>query len=219
MIARRLAPLTLDSLGDLPDQCRDCVFWELDPVAARAAERCGGSALAKQAWLSTALLQWGSVGRIAYVDSTPAGYLMYAPPHLVPRSTAFATAPVSADAVLLMTGRVLPTFAGIGLGRMLMQGVAKDLTQRGVRAIEAFGELGHADGDEHVDPGQRAATTGSCQLPADYLLAVGFTTVRPHHRHPRLRLDLRTALSWREDVEHALERLLGSVRTPALSRG
>ena len=219
MIARRLAPLTLDSLDDLPDPCRRCVFWELDPVAARAAERCGSTALAKQAWLSTALLQWGSVGRIAYVDSSPAGYLMYAPPHLVPRSMAFPTAPVSADAVLLMTGRVLPTFAGVGLGRMLMQEVAKDLTRRGVRAIEAFGEGGGADGDDQARLAERAAITGACLLPADYLLAVGFTTVRPHWRHPRLRLDLRMALSWREDVEHALERLLGSVRTPVPSRG
>ena len=48
-------------------------------------------------------------------------------------------------------------------------------------------------------------------LPADYLLAVGFKTVRPHQRYPRLRLELKTAMSWREDVEVALERLLGSM--------
>jgi hypothetical protein len=40
---------------------------------------------------------------------------------------------------------------------------------------------------------------------------VGFKTVRPHHVFPRLRLDLRSALSWREDMEVALERLLGSM--------
>ena len=48
-------------------------------------------------------------------------------------------------------------------------------------------------------------------MPVDYLLAVGFKTVRPHARYPRLRLELKTALSWREDVEVALERLLGSM--------
>jgi len=40
--------------------------------------------------------------------------------------------------------------------------------------------------------------------------SVGFTVVRPHHRHPRLRLELKNAVSWREDVEQALERLLAS---------
>jgi GNAT superfamily N-acetyltransferase len=214
VIARRLAPLTLDSLDDLPVPCRSCVFWELDPVAGARAAESGDPAFEKEAWLSAALLEWGSVGRIAYVDTLPAGYVMYAPPHLVPRAMAFPTAPVSADAVLLMTGRVLPEFAGAGLGRMLVQGVAKDLTRRGVRAIEAYGLATGQSPEE-----SRYVAPGGCVLPAEFLLAVGFKTVRPHHRHPRLRLDLRTALSWREDVEQAIERLLGSVRAPVLTGG
>jgi hypothetical protein len=121
---------------------------------------------------------------------------------------------VSADAVLLMTGRVLPEFAGAGLGRMLVQGVAKDLTRRGIRAIEAYGLASAQTPAE-----SRYVASGGCVLPAEFLLAVGFKTVRPHHRHPRLRLDLRTALSWREDVELAIERLLGSVRAPVLTGG
>jgi hypothetical protein len=40
---------------------------------------------------------------------------------------------------------------------------------------------------------------------------VGFKTVRPHHHFPRLRLELKSTVSWREDVEVALERLLGSM--------
>lgn len=52
-------------------------------------------------------------------------------------------------------------------------------------------------------------------LPADHLLAVGFKTVRPHPVHPRLRLELRTTLSWKEDVELALDRLLGAVQKEA----
>ncbi|KQX61867.1 hypothetical protein [Angustibacter sp. Root456] len=210
MSGRRLEPLTLDSLPDLPTPCRSCVFWELAPVAAQQAERTGDTAFEKEAWLSAALLDWGSVGRIAYVDDVPAGYLMYAPAYLVPRSIAFPTAPVSGDAVLLMTGRVVAGYTGGGLGRMLVQGVAKDLTRRGVRAIEAFGWETSTDR-------ARLQSAGGCVLPADFLRSVGFKTVRPHPRHPRLRLDLRTTLSWREDVEQALERILGSVRAPVLS--
>jgi len=208
---RRLEPLTLDLLADLPGPCRSCVFWELSPVAAGQAQRAGDTEFEKEAWISAALLEWGSVGRIIYVDDVVAGYLMYAPPHLVPRSVAFPTAPVSGDAVLLMTGRVLDEFTGGGIGRVLVQGVAKDLTRRGIRAIEAFGlEQGRPDeGRYRAEPG--------CVLPADFLRSVGFKTVRPHHRHPRLRLDLRTTLSWREDVEQAIERLLGTVRAPALT--
>ncbi|MCW2919665.1 MAG: hypothetical protein JWN52_7733 [Actinomycetia bacterium] len=197
LVSRRLVNVTLDNLDDLPRRCRRCVFWELDPVSRGRAEEVGDPALEKEAWISSTLLEWGSCGKIVYVDGVPAGFVLYAPPLYVPRSVAFPTSPVSADAVLLMTAHVLPEFTGGGLARMLVQGVAKDLTRRGVKAIEAFGDL---KGEE-----------GSCLVPADYLLSVGFKTVRPHHRFPRLRLELKTALSWREDVEVALERLLGSM--------
>ena len=219
MTGRNLVPLTLDTLDQIPPRCRECVFWELDPVAAAQACRAGTTGFEKEAWVSAALLEWGSVGRIALVDDVPAGYLMYAPPHLVPRSVAFPTSPVSGDAVLLMGGRVLTEFGGGGIGRMLVQGVAKDLTRRGVRAIEAFGLAADSHGARAHEQGARRSADQACVLPADFLLAVGFKTVRPHHRHPRLRLDLRTALSWREDVEQAIDRLLGSVRQPVLTKG
>ena len=219
MTGRNLIPLTLDTLDHLPLRCRECVFWELDPVAAGQACRNGTTGFEKEAWLSAALLEWGSVGRIALVDEVPAGHLMYAPPHLVPRSVAFPTSPVSGDAVLLMGGQVLTEFSGGGIGRMLVQGVAKDLTRRGVRAIEAFGLAGEQPDAPRSTSTAPPGPEHGCVLPADFLLAVGFKTVRPHHRHPRLRLDLRTALSWREDVEQAIDRLLGSVRQPVLTKG
>lgn len=196
-MSRRLASITLDNLDDLPIRCRRCVFWELDPVAQARALESDESALEKESWVSSVLLQWGSCGKIVYVDGVAAGFVLYAPPQYVPRSVAFPTSPVSADAVLLMTAHILAEFTGGGLGRMLVQGVVKDMSRRGIRAVEAFGDL-KPDGL-------------SCVTPADYLLAVGFKTVRPHIRYPRLRLEVKTALSWREDVEVALERLLGSM--------
>jgi GNAT superfamily N-acetyltransferase len=197
-MTRRLANVTLDNLGDLPSACRRCVFWELDPVAAERASDAGDTSLEKEAWVSAALLEWGSCGKVLYVDGSPAGFVLYAPPSYVPRSVAFPTSPPSGDAVLLMSATVLPDFAGAGLGRMLVQGVAKDLLGRGVKAIEVFGDA-------------RWSELGHCVLPADYLLAIGFKTIRPHPRYPRLRMELKSAASWREDVEVAIERLLGSM--------
>jgi GNAT superfamily N-acetyltransferase len=204
VVSRRLANITLDNLDDLPRPCRHCVFWELDPVSRDRAEQAGDPALEKEAWVSAMLLEWGSCGKIVYVDGAPAGYVMWAPPAYVPRSVAFPTSPVSGDAVLLMSAQVLPDFGGGGLGRMLVQGAAKDLTRRGIKAIEAFGDA-KWDGPH-------------CVVPADFLLSVGFKTVRPHHRFPRLRLELKNALSWREDVEVALERLLGSMAPEGVLR-
>lgn len=210
-MSRRLANLTLDTLEDLPHPCRECVFWELDPVAAKAACAGGDPGLEKEAWISQTLLEWGSCGKLIYVDDAPAGYVIYAPPAYLPGGRTFPTSPASPDAALLAIAYVSPAYAGAGLGRLLVQGAARDLTARGVKAIETFGD----DSKPNREPG------GGCVAPADFYVAVGFKTVRPHPRFPRLRLELRTALSWRSDVEYALdtlldtitpERLLGTVR-------
>jgi hypothetical protein len=75
--------------------------------------------------------------------------------------------------------------------------------RRGLKAIEAFGDLAWAG--------------PKCVLPAEYLLAVGFKTVRPHPRFPRLRLEVKSTVTWREDVEYALERLFGTVSAPEVA--
>ena len=197
-MARKIERLTLDNLSDLPVACQGCVFWELDPVARARATSCGEAASEKESWVSHVLLEWGSCGRIAYVDGQPAGYVLYAPAVFFPGTASFPTAPVSTDAVLLATGFVGDDFADAGIGRLLMQSVAKDLLKRGdIRAVEAFGTSGPA---------------GRCMLPTDFLLRVGFKTQRQHPKHPRLRLELKSILTWREEVEVALEKLVGAVR-------
>ena len=194
-MGRDVLPLTVDRLDDLTGSCADCVFWELGPALsgrgqARARE-------GKEGWLTSTLLEWGSPGRVVYVDGRCAGYITYAPASLVPRALAFPTAPVSPDAVVLVTARIDPEYAGQGLGRMLVQAAAKDVLRRGNKALEAYGSR---DG------------RAQCLLPADFLRAVGFRTAREHAAYPRLRLDLRTALRWRSEVEQAVERLLAPVR-------
>jgi GNAT superfamily N-acetyltransferase len=195
-MGRQVARLTLDNLPLLPGCCSTCVFWELDPV--RREQVRGHEAEEKAAWLSTMLRDWGSVGRVVHVDDMVAGHLLWAPAVHLPGSAGFATAPVSPDAVLLATGYVDPEYRGQGLGRVLVQSMAKDLVQRGgIRAVEAFGAL-RPRADE-------------CVLPADFLLAVGFRTHRSHPTYPRMRMDLATTVTWREELEAALERLLGVV--------
>lgn len=194
---RDLLPLTVDRLADIGEPCVGCTFWELTPAQASATRGEAGTADVKRGWLTTVLLEWGSPGRVAYVDGMPVGYLTCAPPGFVPRSLAFATAPVAEDALLLVTARIAPEHRGHGIGRSLVQMAAKDALRRGYRALEAF-----------------ASTSGDapCTVPVDFLTEVGFHTVRAHPTHPRVRLDLRTALAWREDVELAVERLLAPVR-------
>ena len=107
------------------------MFWELDPVRRARAEAAGEGAAEKEAWLSRVLLEWGSCGRVVYVDGVAAGFMAYAPPTYLPGAATLPTAPPSEDALLLSTALVLPEHRGGGLGRMLMQGMVKDVVQAG----------------------------------------------------------------------------------------
>lgn len=189
-MARRLVSITVDNADDLPMPCRACAFWE-----------CGGSRpdpSGKDDWLSAVLLESGRCGKILYVDGVVAGFALYAPSQYVVGGPGWGASKVSDDAILLMTARILPEFAATGLGRVLIQSVVKDtLSRRGVKALEAYGDT---QGHEL-----------SCVIPAKFLTAVGFKTFRPHPRFPLHRMEMRSVLSWRGDLEVALERWLGAI--------
>ena len=214
-MSRRVERLTRDTLADLPATVRRDVLWEVDPVRRHRLESLPDEAEAeKAAWVSQVLLEWGSCGRVAYVDDVPAGFVQYAPPVWFPGTSAFATAPVSEDAVQLATVTVFEEYAGAGLGRVLLQTMARDLVKRGgVRAVEAVASARSAESGVACVIG---VVGGGCgPVPAEFLQRVGFRTARAHPSYPRMRLDLRTVLSWRAEVGTAWERLIGAVRPPA----
>jgi GNAT superfamily N-acetyltransferase len=151
-VTRALVPLSMTTIGMLPERCRSCVAWEMESSAARAAVRLGDTEFEKEVWLSGVMLTWGSAGQIVTVDDNPVGFALYAPPTAVPGASAFPTSPVSPDAVLLTSARIRDSHTGQGLARYLLEGVFAELSRRGVRAIELFGREGTPDAE-----GERAA--------------------------------------------------------------
>lgn len=194
-LGRKLVPLGPETLDLLPASCRRCVFWELGARARPRGSEAAG--LQKEAWLSSVVLEWGPAGHVVSVDGEVAGYSLYAPTRVLDQVGFQAARPVSRDAVLLATLAVLPEFEGQGIGRVLLQTMARDLTRRKVRAVEAFAD--------------RAPAGRACHVPAGFLEASGFQVVREHPRYPLMRMDLRTALTWKDAREAALEVL----RVPA----
>jgi GNAT superfamily N-acetyltransferase len=152
----------------------------------------------KETWTSTVLREWGSCGRVALVDGEQVGYAVYAPAAWLPGAHTLPTSPSSPDAVVLATVWVDPAWRRGGIGRLLVQGVARDLVLRGHGALEAYGDT-------------RGRTRGHV-LPAEFLGGIGFKTQRAHPTTPRMRMELRSAISWKDEVEQALERLWGVVR-------
>jgi GNAT superfamily N-acetyltransferase len=210
----------MTTIGSLPERCRACVAWELDAEAVTSAVKLGETEFEKEVWLSGVMLTWGSAGQIVTVDDRPVGFALFAPPTAVPGASAFPTSPVSPDAVLLTTAKILPEFTGQGLARYLMNGVVNALTRRGVRAIEVFGlesdPLPDPE-DPQAAPVELAPDPGlpRCLLPAGFARAVGFEDVAPHFRYPRLRFELGRDIGWKAEVESALEKLFTVIRVPA----
>ncbi|MFZ2177624.1 MAG: GNAT family N-acetyltransferase [Rhodococcus sp. (in: high G+C Gram-positive bacteria)] len=219
-MSTHITSLTLDGLDKLSAHARRCVFWEMDPAAVHSSRGSLDQEFEKEAWLSMVLLEWGSCGQVAVMDGKPVGSALYAPPRTVPRAQLFPTAPVGADAVLLTSLRLEPAGEEQNLGTPLIQAVVSDLVRRGVRALEAFGIRKSDDADVDAADSANAAVAAAtaarecspeeCMIPVELLEANGFEIVAPHHRFPRLRLELHRDHEWKEDVEAALERLLKS---------
>src|SRR3546814_62620 len=179
-MSRKSVRITPDLLDSLPPTCRACLFWELDPVRRGRLDEdeCGAQ---KRDWLSEVLREWGSCGQVAMVDDEPRGYLLYAPPGFVPGAEQFAAGPVAPDAVVLTTAYVDPAMRGGGLGRLMVQGMARDLVRReGCTAVEAFGDS--------------RGRNGGCVAPTGFLSSVGFRTQRAHPTNPRMRMDLHSTI-------------------------
>jgi GNAT superfamily N-acetyltransferase len=175
----------------------DCLYWQLDPVR-RARLSPDEAAEEKRDWVSEVLREWGACGHVILDDDRVVGHALYVPPAFAPGSAGLPTAPVTPDAIQLLTVRVEPAYRDGGLGRLLVRAAAKDLVDRGFVALEAFGSSG--------------SERSGCVLPTGFLSALGFRTQRAHPRHPRMRMELRSTLTWKDEVEQAIGALLGVVR-------
>lgn len=228
MVSARIAPLRLDGFERLPKHARRCVFWEVDPDTLGREDHLTDPEFEKEAWLSMVMLEWGSCGQVATPvpardsgedeEAPCVGYILYAPPHAVPRAQRLPTGPVSADAVLLTSLGVEPGYESDGLPHTLIAQVVAELVRRGVRALEAFGRTAEAAellDQTCPDPEALKAVEAlgdcafdQCIISAEFLQEVGFVVVAPHRYFPRLRLELDKGLGWKAEVEAALERLL-----------
>lgn len=196
-LSRRPVRLTVDHLAMLSGHGADCLFWQLDPVR-RSRLSASEAADEKRDWVSEVLREWGACGHVVLDDDRVVAHALYVPPAFAPGSASLPTAPVTPDAIQLLTVRVEPAYRGGGLGRLLVRAAAKDLVDRGFVALEAFGSSG--------------VGREPCVLPTGFLSALGFRTQRAHPVHPRMRMELRSTLTWKDEVEQAIGALLGAVR-------
>jgi GNAT superfamily N-acetyltransferase len=199
-MSRRVVDITLENLVSAPSEVLEAVFWELDvdpPVEPR---------FEKEEWFSSTLLEWGSCGKLVLDEADrdlaeqAVAFAQYAPPTLFPRVATFRSGRVSPDAVYLSYCYVVGSRRGEGLGTHLVRVVAREMADRGYRAVEALGDL---------------AWDGSWVLPASFLAANGFGVVREDPRYPLMRLDLRIAVE--PDARSAAAEVEEETPEPAVS--
>lgn len=198
-MGRTTTALTVALLDELPDDVAAHLRWKVDAVTlgrTPAAERRDGVA----AWARDVEQQWGSCGRVVLWDDRPVAALLHAPDRFLPGLGEVPTAPTSRDSVAVCSVHVAAEARRGGALRMLVQAVVRDLLERDVRALEAFGARD-----------VRAARCG-VTTPVGLWESAGFREVRAHPVVPRMRIDMRGTRAWRDDVERALAAAAHAVR-------
>lgn len=192
---RELRPLTPDRVRDLVGTCAPCTFWQTVPHNGHSGPREPLELLAE--WVEAVGSDWGSPGRVAYVDGRPVGHVLLAPARHVRRLAAFPTSPSEPSTLMLLTAVATPDHAG--LRKTLVQAAAKDALSHRARSLEAVGAR------------PLAVSRHDCVLDVGFLEKVGFRVERDHPAYPRLRIDLRTVVTLRDEVAEALSRALARV--------
>lgn len=197
--SRELRPLTPDRVPDLVGRCAPCTFWQTVPHNGHGAAAEPLVLLAE--WVDRVTTEWGPPGRVAYAEGRPVGHVVVAPARYIPRLAAFPTFPSDPSTLMLVTAMTTDDAAGGGgLRKWLVRAAAKEALQHGSRSLDVVAA-------RRIAPGRHP-----CVLDAAFLLEeVGFRVERDHPAYPRLRIDLRSALTLGDEVAEALRRVLAKV--------
>lgn len=194
---RELLPLTPDRVGDLVGECAPCTFWQTVPRNGHAGPADPLELLAE--WVEAVTSDWGPPGRVAYVDGRAVGHVVVAPARHVARLAAFPTSPADPSTLMLVTATTAGPDAGRGLRKSLVQSAAKDALRRRSRSLDVVAARPLAVGRH------------ACVIDVGFLEKAGFRVERDHPAYPRLRIDLRTVVTLKDEAAAAITRALDRI--------
>ncbi len=203
-MARRLVGVSLVERDDLPVGCAGCLYWE---SVARLPRLCGAVCDEAEAAAALRLVtdEWGESGRAVVEDGQALGFIRYVPPRYAPQAAFLPSGPPDPALPLITCMHIAAEARRLGLGGVLLRAALRDLAQRGHKRVQAFATTASGELEDEPMPG------------VAFLLRHGFTVVRAHPEVPLLQLDLRSLVSWAENLEALLESLRIPVRPPARS--
>ena len=161
-MAVRISSVDGDTLGDIFEGCRSCVYWERPERFRQSA--AGEGANLKSEWFETTAAQFDPCGKLLYVDDEPAAYCQYAPPQYVPGVSRYdgLARRLDKDGVLITCLCVSEKHQRKGLGRRLLREVIEDMRRRKIKSLETFA---------------RDDSANNCSGPTRFYLAQGFSVI------------------------------------------
>ena len=147
--------ITENNLGDIPEACRGCVYWE-SPEELDIAQKANAIEQMKlefekkkRRWFAKTLKEFGTCGKIVYHEGKPVAYAQYAPAKLLPNVGAYSSKMVGKleeGVVFLSCLYVVDKNLRLrGLGKALLKTIVDELRSRGFKALETFARRGNCD--------------------------------------------------------------------------
>jgi ribosomal protein S18 acetylase RimI-like enzyme len=177
-----------------------CVFWEsTEHLELVCGEACDLDIA--RGWYERVSEEWGECGRVAAdEDGEILGFIKYAPTSYFPQATKLGIPAPPPGGVLISCVHIRDDARSLGLGRLLLFAALKDLAQRGEKTVWAYGYTAHVD------------MSNVPMIGVEFLLRHGFTVTSPHPIHPLLHMDVRSLVSWSENLDSMLQALRIPVR-------
>lgn len=132
-----IAKVTEENVGDIPEPCRGCLYWEFPEAFERGRDES-----MKSGWFKETLENFGDCGKILYVDGRAVGYAQYGPSDRFPNVQNYRSGPAGSakEGVIVLTCLFISDRAlrGVGLGGRLLEAVIHNVREHGFKALETF---------------------------------------------------------------------------------
>jgi len=147
--------ITEANLGDIPEPCRGCVYWEfpeeLDKARMEKTETQKRLEFEekKRRWFVQTMKEFGTCGKIVYYKVKAVAYAQFAPSKRLSNVNAYGSKLVGKleDGVVFLSCLYITdkTLRGKGVGETLLKNIVSDLKRRGFKAVETFARKGNPE--------------------------------------------------------------------------
>jgi len=134
--------ITRENLDDIPEPCRNCVYWELPEDSEKAKLLKSELVRKKKEWFLQTLREFGNCGKIVYYNNSAVGYAQYAPVTYLPNIESYESELVGRleDGTIFLSCLYVSEKAlrERGIGMKLLESIILDMKKRGFKAVETF---------------------------------------------------------------------------------